>query len=100
VKKQPRPWLGAFSAEHNGKVVVMSVADNGPAEKAGLQPGDVISDIRDQEVRGLADFYRTLWSSGPAGVELPLRVVRDGREAWLRVKSADRDALLKKPQMQ
>ena len=100
AQKPPRPWLGAFSAEHNGAVVVMSVAGNGPAEKAGLKPGDVISDIRDREVRGLADFYRTLWSSGPVGTELPLRVVRDGRETWLRVKSTDRGALLKKPQMQ
>jgi len=98
--KPPRPWLGSFCAEHNGAVVVMSVAGNGPAHKAGLKPGDVISDIRDREVRGLADFYRTLWSSGPAGTELPLRVVRDGRETWLRIKSTDRDALLRKPQMQ
>jgi len=99
-RKPPRPWLGSFCAEQNGKVVVMSVAGNGPADQAGLRPGDVISDIRDQEVRGLADFYRTLWSSGPVGTELPLRVVRDGRETWLRVKSTDRAALLKKPQMQ
>ena len=35
-----------------------------------------------------------------AGTELPLRVVRDGRETWLRVKSIDRAAALKKPQMQ
>lgn len=100
AQKPPRPWLGAFSAEHNGTVVVMSVAGNGPADKAGLKAGDVISDIRDQEVRGLADFYRTLWASGPVGTELPMRVVRDGRETWLRVKSTDRGALLKKPQMQ
>jgi S1-C subfamily serine protease len=100
VAKPPRPWLGAFSAEYNGEVVVMSVADNGPAAKAGLQRGDIISDVKDQEVRGLADFYRSIWASGPAGTELPLRVVRDGRETWLRVKSIDRAAALKKPQMQ
>ena len=100
VAKPPRPWLGAFSAEYNGEVVVMSVADNGPAAKAGLQRGDIISDVKDQEVRGLADFYRSIWASGPAGTELPLRVVRDGRETGLRVKSIDRAAALKKPQMQ
>ena len=100
VDKPPRPWLGAFSAEYNGEVVVMSVADNGPAAKAGLQRGDIISDVKDQEVRGLANFYRSIWASGPAGTELPLRVVRDGRETWLRVKSIDRAAALKKPQMQ
>ena len=39
VDRPPRPWLGAFSAESDGKVVVMSVADGGPAAKAGLRRG-------------------------------------------------------------
>jgi S1-C subfamily serine protease len=100
VNKPPRPWLGAFSAETNGEVVVMNVAEGGPAAKAGLRQGDVISEIRDGEVDGLADFYRKLWDSGPAGAEIPMRVLRNGREAWLRVKSADRNSFLKKPQLQ
>ncbi len=100
VARPPRPWLGALSAESDGKVVVMSVTEGGPAAKAGLRQGDVISDVRDGEVDGLADFYRKLWDSGPAGAEIPLRVVRDGRETWLRVKSADRASFLKKPHLQ
>ena len=98
--RPPRPWLGVFSAESDGEVVVMNVAEGAPADKAGLRRGDVISDVRDSEVEGLADFYRKVWSSGPAGVELPVRVVRDGRDTWLRVKSADRNSFLKKPQLQ
>ena len=100
VDKPPRPWLGAFSAESNGGVVVISLAEGGPAAQAGLREGDIISDIRDSEVDGLADFYRKLWTSGPAGTEIPMRVVRDGRETWLRVKSADRSSFLRKPQLQ
>ncbi|MER9416792.1 S1C family serine protease [Mesorhizobium sp. M0306] len=100
VAGPPRPWLGAFSAESDGKVVVMSVAEGGPAAQAGLRQGDVISDVRDTAVDGLADFYRKLWKSGPAGAEIPLRVLRDGRETWLRVKSADRNSLLWKPPLQ
>jgi S1-C subfamily serine protease len=100
VNKPPRPWLGTFSAEKNGKVVVMSVSDEGPADKAGLRQGDIISDIRDSQVDSLADFYRKVWKSGSAGAEIPMRVVRDGREAWLRVKSADRASFLRKPQLQ
>jgi S1-C subfamily serine protease len=100
VDKPPRPWLGTFSAEKNGKVVVMSVSDEGPADKAGLRQGDIISDIRDSQVDGLADFYRKIWKSGSAGAEIPMRVVRDGRETWLRVKSADRASFLRKPQLQ
>lgn len=95
-----RPWLGTYSAEDNGEVVVMSVASPSPAAEAGLQPGDIISDIRDSEVDGLADFYRKVWDSGEAGVEIPLRIIRNGRDAWLRIKSADRGSFLKKPRVQ
>lgn len=100
VNRPPRPWLGVFSAENDGDVVVMNVSENGPAAKAGLQRGDIISDVRDGEVSGLADFYRKVWTIGEAGAEVPMRVVRDGRESWLRVKSADRNSFLKKPQLQ
>lgn len=100
VNKPARPWLGAFSAESNGDVIVMSVADGSPADEAGLRRGDIISEIRDGEVDGLADFYRKIWSSGSAGAEIPMRVLRDGREAWLRIRSADRNSYLKKPQLQ
>lgn len=100
VDKPPRPWLGAFSAENNGDVVVMSVTDGGPAAKAGLRQGDIIAEVRDGEVDGLADFYRKIWKSGPAGAEIPIRVLRNGRDAWLRIKSADRGSFLKRPQLQ
>ena len=100
VNRPPRPWLGVFSAESDGDVVVMSLAENGPAAQAGMQRGDIISDVRDAEVDSLGDFYRKLWSAGPAGAEVPMRIVRDGRETWLRVKSADRNAFLKKPLLQ
>ncbi|CAM5771232.1 signal protein PDZ [Labrys miyagiensis] len=100
VNKPPRPWLGAFSAESDGKVVVVSIAGGSPAAKAGLRPGDVISDVRNEEVQGLADFYRKVWDTGPAGSEVPLRVLREGRESWLRIKSADRNSFLRRPQLQ
>ena len=100
ANRPPRPWLGVYSAESDGRVIVMSVADGGPAEKAGLREGDIITDVRDREVDGLADFYRQLWQIGPAGAEVPMRVVRAGRETWVRIKSADRGSFLRKPQLQ
>jgi len=100
ANKPPRPWLGLFSAESDGGVVVISVAEGGPAAEAGLREGDIISDVRDGQVDGLADFYRKVWRSGTAGAEVPIRIVRDGRETWLRLKSADRRSFLRKPQLQ
>ncbi len=98
--KLPRPWLGVYSAESDGKVIIMSVAAGGPAARAGLRKGDIITDVRDGEVSGLADFYRKVWDCGAAGAEVPVRIVRNGRDAWMRVKSADRGSFLKKPQIQ
>jgi S1-C subfamily serine protease len=100
ANRPPRPWLGVFSAESNGEVVVMSVSEGSPAHQAGLQRGDIISDVRDAEVDSLADFYRKVWTIGEAGAEVPMRIVRDGRESWLRVKSADRNSFLKRPSLQ
>ena len=100
VDRPPRPWLGVFSAENNGSVVVMNVAEKSPADKAGIKRGDIISDVRDAGVESLADFYRKVWSSGEAGTEIPMRIVRDGRDTWLRVKTADRNSFLKRPSLQ
>ena len=53
-----------------------------------LKQGDVVTDVRDEQVDGLADFYRKVWKSGEAGVEIPMRVVRNGRDHWLRDEEA------------
>jgi len=41
-----------------------------------------------------------VWMTGEAGAEVPMRIVRDGRESWLRIKTADRNSFLKKPHLQ
>lgn len=99
-KREARPWLGVFSAERSNEVVVMNVSDGGPAEQAGLKIGDVISELDGEEVAGLSDFYRKLWAKSPAGTEFALRILRSGRESWVRVKTADRNDFLLKPQLQ
>lgn len=98
--REPRPWLGVFSAESSNGVIVMNVASGGPAEQAGLQNGDVITELDGTEVLGLADFYRKLWVQAPVGAEFSLRILRSGRENWVRVKTADRTAFLLKPHLQ
>jgi S1-C subfamily serine protease len=100
VNRPPRPWLGIYSAQSEGRILVASVSERGPAAAAGLRQGDIISGIRDLGVDGLADFYRKVWKSGSAGTEIPIEVIRDGRTMWLRIKSADRDSYLKKPRLQ
>ena len=71
-----------------------------PSERAGVRVGDVVRGVDTQRVEGLADFFRAVWKIGPAGVEVPLTVARGGDVLRIRVKSADRNDFLKKPNLQ
>jgi S1-C subfamily serine protease len=100
VNKPARPWLGIFSAESGDEIIVASVAENGPAAAAGIRRGDILASVGGSEIEGLADFYRKVWTRGPAGVEIPLGIVRDGRAIGLRIQSADRSSFMKRPRLQ
>ena len=95
--RPPRPWLGMFSAEVEDRVVVAGLTDDGPADHAGLKVGDLVLGVAGEPVGGLSDFYRAVWALGPAGVEVPLDVYRDGELVHVSVDSADRRSFLKTP---
>jgi S1-C subfamily serine protease len=99
INKPPRPWLGIFSAENDGKIVVANLAERGPAAAAGLRQGDIICAVRDSSVTNLSEFYRKVWNCGPAGAEIPVEIERDHRRLRLQIKSADRNSYLKKPRL-
>ncbi|MBM3568640.1 MAG: serine protease [Alphaproteobacteria bacterium] len=86
----PRPWLGMLSTDQFGVVLVTRVTPDAPAHKAGLRPGDVVVAVRDKPVKSVEAFYRALWASGEAGVEVPLTVMRQSGAIEVVVKSASR----------
>jgi S1-C subfamily serine protease len=93
-----RPWIGVSSMEDDGRIRVLRVADESPADVAGLRAGDVILGLAGAPVKDLEAFYRALWAAGEPGVEVPLRVMRGGTVREIRVKSMDRlDFLRRKP---
>lgn len=99
VNKPPRPWLGLYCADQDEGVIVASVAAKGPADRAGIRPGDRILGLDDSEAPNLAGLWRSLWSRGAAGVEVHVAAERDGRRLMLPVVSADRNSLLKAPRL-
>lgn len=94
-----RPWLGFFAAEMENRVAIAGIASRGPAEKAGLQPGDIILTVAGEQVQYLASLFRLIWGRGPAGVDVPLRILRGGGAAEVTVRSVDRNTMLRKPQL-
>jgi S1-C subfamily serine protease len=99
AKRPARPWLGIYATEVKGHVVVSGLAGGGPAERAGVQAGDLVIEVAGGRVGGLADLFRKIWSVGEAGVEIPMTLVREGSVSRIRVPSTDRQALLKKPSL-
>ncbi|MCM2326371.1 MAG: S1C family serine protease [Lysobacter sp.] len=93
-----RPWIGVNTAEDDGRLKVLRVTAEGPAEAAGLRAGDLILAVGGEKVRDLADFYRKLWAAGEPGVEVGLTVLQGADLRELKVRSIDRlDFLRRKP---
>ena len=97
--RPPRPWLGLYAAKIEDRIVVIGLADRGPAQRAGLRAGDVVRAIGGGEVRSLAGMFRRIWSLGQAGVEIPIILDRDGHTVEQTVASADRSRFFKAPRL-
>ena len=79
--------------------MVGRLSSGGPAHRAGVKAGDMVLGVGVTRVNGLAEFFRTVWKHGPAGVEVPLTLARGGDVIRVTVKSADRGDFLKKPNL-
>jgi S1-C subfamily serine protease len=97
--RPPRPWLGLYAAEIDDRIVVIGLADRGPAQRAGLRTGDVVVSIAGEDVSSLAGMFRRIWSLGEAGVEIPIKLDRDGRTFEQKMTSSDRNRFFKAPRL-
>lgn len=85
-----RPWIGLYPIETNGVLMVNRVATDGPAEMAGLRKGDIMLGVADKPVREMDRFFKLIWALGDVGIDVPLKILRDGEVLDLVVKSGDR----------
>jgi serine protease Do len=81
-----RQQLGA--APHIGLLVV-DVIHEGPADKAGIRPGDVLSRIEETTLASLSDVHRALSGVEP-GDRVEVVVIRSGRERGFSVTTAEK----------
>jgi len=99
VNRPARPWLGMYSTEIENKLVVVGISAKGPAAGAELKAGDVILAVSGEKISSQAQFYRKLWSLGPAGVDVPLTIYHEGVTFDVVLASTDRAKLLKAPRL-
>jgi len=94
-----RPWLGMYTTEVSGQLVVAGLADGGPAESAGIKVRDMVIAVDGERPATLAELFRAVWSRGPVGTEVTITVARGAQRLQFRVRGADRNDYLKKPQL-
>jgi len=66
--------------------LVAQVVQGGPADKAGVKQGDVISAFNNTEIKESHELS-SLVAGTPIDREVPLRVVREGKELTLQVRT-------------
>ncbi len=96
-KLSKRPWLGLTSTEQAGRVQIVRVNKDGPAEAAGLQAGDVVLAVDDTRVASLESFYKKLWDRASPEASIQLTVLQGADIKTITLKPVDRMSTMIKP---
>ena len=70
-------------------ILVSRVVNDSPAERGGIQRGDVILEFNNQIIEDVARFIIVI-SSSPVNTRIPVRINRNGREQILNVNLIER----------
>jgi S1-C subfamily serine protease len=84
AQSAPRAWLGLTCYTLRHHVVIASLIPGGPAENAGLKPGDVILELDGAAVSDRRGLYSRFWRHH-AGERLQLRVFRNNGTQTIEV---------------
>ena len=94
--KVRRSWLGvnvqdadealvkAYKAKGKGGVIITRITDDGPADKAKLEVGDLVLAFDGQAIASVREMTRLI-SDEPIGKTVPLSIIRDGKARTISV---------------
>ena len=93
MQNVPREAFEDFGLKSRAGAMVSVVAAGGPADKAGIKPGDVIVEFNGRPVANTSDLQKSVTATKP-GTSVALKVMRNGKEQSLNatVEELDLDA--------
>jgi hypothetical protein len=74
-------------------LAVVSVFEDTPAEEAGIQAGDVLVKVDNQDVAGVEALVAAVQKAGKEQKKLALQLMRDGKKRTVHVVPAKRESL-------
>jgi len=80
--------LGIEVGMENGFIKVISPIDDTPAQRAGVQAGDLIIRLDDHPVKGMGLDEAVKLMRGKPGTRITLTIVRDGEEKPIKISIA------------
>lgn len=83
-----RGWLGLRGEDGPTGVVVLEVAARGPAARAGIEPGDVITTVDGEHVTRMLDLLAEI-RANPPGTLVELSVVQSGVSTTVDLELSD-----------
>ena len=92
-----RPWLGLTSSDQGGRVQIVRVSADSPADDAGLEPGFVVLAVDGSAVSTLEGFYKKLWARATPDEPVKLTIGRGDEVMTIELNPTDRMLTLKKP---
>ena len=96
-RQSRRPWLGLTSSEQGGRVRVVRVNKDSPAEAGGMRPGDVVLEVDGSHVATLEQFYKKLWDRAAPDAEVRLTVQQGEEQRTVTLKPVDRMSTMARP---
>lgn len=102
IEKQPEPYIGVYLADLDDAwkqelgfkgdgALVTQVEVGGPANRAGLRAGDIITEVAGKKIASAADVS-TAVKEQEVGKKITLKVVRDGKTYEAVVTVGNRNA--------
>ena len=96
----PRPWLGMYTADRDGRLVVNGSQAAAPPSRPACTRETSWSPSTRNVSGAWAILFREIWRLGPAGTDIPLTLARGGAPVYVKVASGDRNDFLRKPSLQ
>ncbi|WP_372865261.1 S41 family peptidase [Spongiibacter sp.] len=78
--------LGIEVSMENGFIKVVAPIDDTPAQRAGVQPGDLIIQIDNQPIKGLSLQEAVALMRGPKGSKVSLSILREGTKTPIELE--------------